>query len=428
MTWKPYLHQKHSDASQIIPGRSRRRFSIAILVVFCLTLASHAGAQATDTTPPQLKSFSFSPTTIDTSSSAQTVVVTIGIKDDLSDFNMGDVEFKDPRGYTWGWAFYPSHRISGDSRDGLYRLSVNFPRNSPQGTWHISRVLARAGSQEDFTVFTTSMLAAAGFPTLLQVGSSPPPPPSSTTADLQVSIVDSPDPVALSSGQNINYSIFVNNAGPSLATGVVLVDLLPSSVTFISATATGGVCNYSDGVVACYLGNFTGSKTVSIIAKPTTTGALANIASVQGSEEDPNTANNTATCITTVGSTSTPTIITEETTDRAIALNAATFVRDPFTVLTERNFSADKRTRVMFFATNVELLPGENASAITAQIENPQLGVRPLTVEYAGKVPGFNWLTQVHVILPGELANAGDAWLSIRLHGVTSNKARISIK
>lgn len=426
MTRKPYLHHKHSVASQIIPKRSRRRFPVAILVAFCLALAGHAGAQTTDTTPLQLKSFSFSPNAIDTSNGPQTVLVNIGLAiDNSSDLNMGAVELEDPRGNIWGWGFYPSHRISGDSRNGVYQVSVTFPRNSPQGTWRVSRVVARVGTQENFTVFTTSMIAALGFPTTLQVSSSPPP---SSNADLRVSIVDSPDPVALSSGQNINYSIFVTNAGPSLATGVVLVDILPSSVTFVSADATGGICSYSDGVVACYLGSVAASATVSITAKPTTTGSLTNIASVQGNEEDPNTDNNTAIAVTTVGETSTPAIITEETTDRAIALNAATFVRDPFTVITERNFGTDKRTRVMLFATNTELLPGENASAITAQIENPQLGVRPLTVEYAGKVPGFNWLTQINVILPGELANAGDAWVSIRLRGVTSNKARINIK
>ncbi|HEX8494382.1 MAG TPA: hypothetical protein VF658_16170 [Pyrinomonadaceae bacterium] len=426
MSCKPCLQQKHHYASQVIAKRLGRKFLIAILFAFCLAYAGQASAQGTDTTPPQLKSFSFSPTAIDTSASAQTVTVLIGIKDDLSDFNMGDVEFEDPLGNTWGWAFYPSHRISGDSRDGVYRLSATFPRNSPQGTWHVSRVLARAGTQENFTVFTTSVLAASGFPTALQVGSSPP--PSSSTADLRVSVTDSPDPIGLSSGQNINYSILVSNDGPALATDVVLVDLLPSGVTFVSATATGGICSHDSGVVVCYLGNVTDGKTVSVIGKPTTAGVFTNIVSVQGNEEDPNPSNNTALVNTTVGTSSTPTIITEGITDRAIALNAATFVRDPFTVITERNFGADKRTRVMLFAINLDLLPGENASAVTAQAESPTLGSRPLPVEYVGKVPGFSWLTQVNVILPGELANAGDVWVSLRLRGVTSNKARINIK
>lgn len=434
MPCKPRLHQKHQHASHILTQRSGRKFLIVILAALCLTFAGRASAQVTDTTPPQLKSFSFSPTVIDTSAGAQTVTFLIGIKDDLSDFNMGFIEIDDPNGNFWGWAFYPSHRISGDSRDGVYRFSLTFTSKAPQGTWRIRRVAARAGTQEDFTSFPTSVLAAAGFPTVLQVGSSPPPPPppppppSSTQADLRVSIVDSPDPIGLSSGQNITYSIFVNNDGPSLATDVVLVDLLPSSVTFVSATATGGICSYSEGIVVCYLGTVTASKAVTITAKPTTAGVFANIASVQGNEQDPNTANNTATAFTTVGTSTTPTIITEETTDRALALNAATFVRDPFTVVTERNFGADKRTRIMLFATNLNLLPGEPASAITAQAENPTLGTRQLTVEYAGTVPGFSWLTQVHVILPATLANAGDVLVRLRLHGVASNKARLTIK
>lgn len=425
MSCKPCPQQKHSDASQIIAKRSRRKFLIAALFAFCLACAGQASAQATDTTPPQLKSFSLSPTSIDTSASAQTVTITIGLADDLSDFNMGAVEFKDPLGNIWGWGFYPSHRISGDGKNGVYQIRATFPRNSPQGTWRVDRVPVRVGLQENFTSFTTSMLTASGFPTTLQVSSSPPP---SNQADLRVSVIDSPDPIALSSGQNLEYSIFVNNDGPALATGVVLVDLLPSGLTFVSADAVGGICSHDTGVVACYLGNVATSKTVSITVKPTTAGVFTNLVSVQGNEEDPDTSNNTALVNTTVGTTSTSTIITEGTTDRALALNAATFVRDPFTVVTERNFGADKRTRVMLFVSNLNLLPGENASAVTAQVENPTLGSRPLTVEYVGKVPAFSWLAQVNVILPGELANAGDVWISVRLRGVTSNKARITIK
>ena len=79
----------------------------------------------------------------------------------------------------------------------------------------------------------------------------------------------------------------------------------------------------------------------------------------------------------------------------------------------------------MLWAVNADLQPGES---LTAQAEDSQNRVFPLTVEYAGKVPGFDWLTQVNVKLPDELANAGDVWISIKLRGASSNKAMISIK
>jgi uncharacterized protein (TIGR03437 family) len=59
--------------------------------------------------------------------------------------------------------------------------------------------------------------------------------------------------------------------------------------------------------------------------------------------------------------------------------------------------------------------------------EDAQHGVFPLTVEYVGRVPGYDWLTQINVKLPDELENAGDVSLSINLRGLSSNKAMLSI-
>jgi len=121
-----------------------------------------------------------------------------------------------------------------------------------------------------------------------------------------------------------------------------------------------------------------------------------------------------------------PGLLTEDKSDRAIALDSVTMVRDPFALLTGNNFSLDGRRRLMLFATNLNLLPGETVSAVTAQAENSQHRIYSLPVEFVGKVPPYDWLTQVVVLLPDELAN--DVWVSINLRGVLSNKALISIK
>ena len=81
----------------------------------------------------------------------------------------------------------------------------------------------------------------------------------------------------------------------------------------------------------------------------------------------------------------------------------------------------------MLFVTNLELLPGEDASVITVQAEDSLARVHTLPVLYVGKVPNYDWLTQVNVMLPNELANTGDVWVSVSLRGVRSNRARISI-
>lgn len=122
-----------------------------------------------------------------------------------------------------------------------------------------------------------------------------------------------------------------------------------------------------------------------------------------------------------------PALLTVEASQKTLALDSVTFVRDPFSVRTGHNFSQDQRRRVTLFAANVELLPGENVSALTVLAEDSQHRVFPLTVEYVGRVPGYDWLTQINVKLPDELENAGDVSLSIKLRGLSSNKAMLSI-
>jgi len=123
-----------------------------------------------------------------------------------------------------------------------------------------------------------------------------------------------------------------------------------------------------------------------------------------------------------------PFLLGEENTNGAGALDSSTFVRGPVPVLNAFNFSSDQHTRVMLFADNVDLQPGEGASVITAQAEDSQQRVFPLTVEHARTVAGFDWLTQINVRLPDELANAGNIEISVRVRGVQSNKVLFTVK
>jgi reprolysin-like metallo-peptidase family M12B len=125
-------------------------------------------------------------------------------------------------------------------------------------------------------------------------------------------------------------------------------------------------------------------------------------------------------------STSPPTLLTEINTNRAIALDSVTFLCDPFS-LTSLNFSSDQRTRILLFATGLELMPGESISVVTAQAEDPAHQIYPLTVENVEKVPNFDWLTQVNLRLPDAIAGAGDVLVSISLRGAWSNKVVVGI-
>jgi glucose/arabinose dehydrogenase len=118
-----------------------------------------------------------------------------------------------------------------------------------------------------------------------------------------------------------------------------------------------------------------------------------------------------------------PVLVTEGITDRAIAFDSVNMLRDPLPLDKTFDFTSNHRTRLMLFATNAELLTGE----VTAEVEDT-LGMRhDMTVEFVGRVPAYYWLTEVVVRLP-DLPGNGDVFVSITLHGRTSNKARVTIQ
>ena len=130
----------------------------------------------------------------------------------------------------------------------------------------------------------------------------------------------------------------------------------------------------------------------------------------------------------TPNSTAAPTLLTEANTNRAVALDSVTLVRDPFPLTTVSNFSVDQRTRITLFASALDLLPGEDISVVTAQVEDAGTTIYPVKVEYVGKVPGLDWLTQVVIRLPDDFLNAHDVLVSVSLRGKVSNKAIIGIR
>ena len=123
-----------------------------------------------------------------------------------------------------------------------------------------------------------------------------------------------------------------------------------------------------------------------------------------------------------------PILLLEENSSRGVALDSVTWLRDPFSVFSTRNFSADGRTRIVLFAMNVELHAGETLSIVTAVAEDVQQTVYPLVVEYVGNVPNQTWMAQINVLLPGSLASAGNVLVSIKVRGLESNKVLVNIR
>jgi hypothetical protein len=123
-----------------------------------------------------------------------------------------------------------------------------------------------------------------------------------------------------------------------------------------------------------------------------------------------------------------PMLISEAGSDSAVALDSPTFVRDPFPLTNVFNFSTDHRTRLMLFGMNMELLPGENSSAVTARAEDASLNVFPLTVEFVGPLPGVAGVTQIIVRLPDNTPPGQTLSISATLRGKTTNKVRVRMK
>jgi uncharacterized repeat protein (TIGR01451 family) len=122
------------------------------------------------------------------------------------------------------------------------------------------------------------------------------------TADMSVTLSDTPDPLTLGTG-NITYSATVSNNTASTATTPTLTLNAPASSTVVSMSATsGGTCNAAGTTVTCTWTSIAGpsSRTATVAVTPTAGGTLSASASVSAIESDPASANNNASTTTTV--------------------------------------------------------------------------------------------------------------------------------
>ncbi|HVQ38730.1 MAG TPA: hypothetical protein VMS31_14425 [Pyrinomonadaceae bacterium] len=123
----------------------------------------------------------------------------------------------------------------------------------------------------------------------------------------------------------------------------------------------------------------------------------------------------------------TPALLTAAGSEEVLALESVTFLRGPFPVEMESGVGGERRTRVMLFAANVELLSGEGTEAVTVQAEDPLHQSYALPVEFVGKVPNYDLLTQLVVQLP-EVVPVGDLRVSVTVHGKTSNQVTLRLR
>jgi len=122
-----------------------------------------------------------------------------------------------------------------------------------------------------------------------------------------------------------------------------------------------------------------------------------------------------------------PVIFVEEGSNRAFALDSITFTSHPFHFTNPNNLSTDQRTRLLLLVANIDLLPGDDSSVVTAQAKDAQGNTFSLPVEAVKQAPSFNWITQVIVRLPDQLANLNQVTVTVSCRGQTSNSAIIQL-
>lgn len=122
-----------------------------------------------------------------------------------------------------------------------------------------------------------------------------------------------------------------------------------------------------------------------------------------------------------------PILISQTDSTRAIAFDSVTRQREPFSTTAEIKFGPDHATRIMLFAMNLNLQPGDTANALTADAEDAAHNIYPLTVENVRQVPDQPWAMSIVMRLPDNLPQTGDVLVRISYRGLASNRVRVGI-
>ena len=133
---------------------------------------------------------------------------------------------------------------------------------------------------------------------------------NSNIVDLALTKSATPNPVLV--GQNLTYTLVVQNQGTSTATNVLVTDPLPVGIGFVSAS---NGCSYASGTVTCFAASLAGgsSSTFAIVATATAAGTIVNTAHAPW-PNDPTPADNDATATITA---------TTQAADLSLGLSAA---------------------------------------------------------------------------------------------------------
>jgi uncharacterized protein GlcG (DUF336 family) len=119
-----------------------------------------------------------------------------------------------------------------------------------------------------------------------------------------------------------------------------------------------------------------------------------------------------------------PVLISQPDSTRAIAFDSVTLRREPFNTTADVKFGPDSATRIMLFAMNLQLQPGDT---VTADAEDSTHSLYTLTVEHIDPVPNNPWVSSVIIRVPDNLPATGDVLVRIKYGNTASNRVRVGM-
>ncbi|HEY0229651.1 MAG TPA: choice-of-anchor D domain-containing protein, partial [Dokdonella sp.] len=157
--------------------------------------------------------------------------------------------------------------------------------------------------------------------------------PTSVSADLAVTVTDTPDPAT--AGDALTYTLTLSNNGPAVSTAPSLTDALPAGTSFVSLDhpaewgcttpavgATGPEASIACSAATLAVGTVTFTLVVAVDAEVADGTVLTDTAAASASTTDGNPANDSASTTTTVSASADLSIAMTDTPDPVIAGDA----------------------------------------------------------------------------------------------------------
>lgn len=140
--------------------------------------------------------------------------------------------------------------------------------------------------------------------------------PVPNAASVDLSVVKSASLASTHIGQEFDYIIQVKNIGANLATGVIVTDILPEQLSFVSTNTTYGTADYSNATktLTWKVGSIAVGATVELVlkVKANQAGTVTNTAKVTSTETDIDLTNNSSTHVKQILGLQIPNVITPD--------------------------------------------------------------------------------------------------------------------